>query len=634
MKLLDRISSPEDVKKLGVRELRLLAEEIRGLILSTITTNGGHLSSNLGVIELTIALHRVFDSPHDAIVWDVGHQAYAHKLLTGRLREFSRIRKKGGLSGFPKRSESPHDIFDTGHSSTSISAALGLLEARRRSGTPGKAIAVIGDGALTGGMAYEALSNVAPLNLPLIVVLNDNKMSISRNVGALSRYLSRLSATVRYQTFRARIDAFVASIPFLGRYLAALIHRGKRAVKAVFFKDNLFADLGFEYVGPIDGHNIPLLLRVFEQVKLLARPVVVHIVTTKGKGFEEAEEDPEGFHGVSPSCSDAETARLTYSDSFGSDILKIAEADPAIVCVTAAMTKGTGLAAMKKLYPQRVYDVGIAEQHAVTFAAGLAAGRLKPVVAIYSTFMQRAVDQVLHDVALPDLPVIFAVDRAGAVGEDGETHQGFFDIALFRGMPNMRLLSPSCVAEMRSFLDYATALKHPVMIRYPRTKVECDEEACLAKVEEGRGVFLREREGSRVLVCALGPIAHAAARASDRLEALGLSIDVYSLRFANPLDGPHLAGICASYGAIVTVEEGIRKGGIGEGICSMLNALGVERKLHVLGFESQPSAQAGRPELLAQAGLDETGLTMYLSNNFGNFLEGGRHETIALASGK
>ena len=459
MSLLENIHSPEDLRRLKESSLRTLAEEIRGTILSTVTRNGGHLASNLGVIELTIALHRVFESPKDAIVWDVGHQSYTHKLLTGRAGSFPRIRQKGGISGFPKRSESPHDVFETGHSSTSISSALGLLEARRRTGQPGKVIAVIGDGALTAGLAYEALSNVTTLQLPLIVVLNDNKMSISKNVGALSRYLSRLAASLRYQTIRRRIDVLVERIPRFGTGLSDLIVRGKRAVKAVFFKNNFFSDLGFEYIGPIDGHNISMLTDVFRQAGKLDRPLVIHVVTRKGKGYEKAEEDPEAFHGVSPSYSaDGRAAGPTFTKLFGQSLLDLASERGDLVAITAAMAKGTGLEAMAKKYPARVYDVGIAEQHAVTFAAGLATGGLKPVVALYSTFLQRSIDQVLHDVALPNLDVVFALDRAGAVGEDGETHQGFYDIPLLRSMPNMSILAPDGPAELDLFLR--AALSH------------------------------------------------------------------------------------------------------------------------------------------------------------------------------
>ncbi len=610
MGLLESIEAPEDVKKLKESELRVLANEIRKKILETVATNGGHLASNLGVVELTIALHKVFDSPRDAIVWDVGHQSYAHKLITGRFREFDKIRKKDGLSGFPKRSESVHDIFDTGHSSTSLSSALGLLESRNRQGRGGRVVAVIGDGALTAGMAFEALVNVSQLELPLIVILNDNKMSISRNVGALSRYLSRLTATEHYQHFRRSVDSAVVSIPRVGRGLLELIVRGKRAVKAIFFKENLFADLGFEYVGPIDGHNIPVLLSVLAQVKRLQRPVVIHVVTKKGNGFFKAEEDPEAFHGVAPSCPDLPVhARPSYTEVFGRLMVDLALENRELVAITAAMSKGTGLEKLAKLQPSRVYDVGIAEQHAVTFAAGLATGGLLPVVAVYSTFMQRAVDQVLHDVALPNHHVVFALDRSGAVGEDGETHQGFFDIALFKSLPNSTILAPSCAAEMASFLRFAINWKGPVFLRFPKARVECDEPACDSPLLPGRGVFLRKREKATVLVCALGALAHAAARATDRLDEQGVPVDLYSLRFASPLDEQEIAAICTRYKAVAVVEEGIKAGGVGESIASIFARKAVRAKISILGFGPRLPAQASREELLADAGLDEEGLS-------------------------
>jgi 1-deoxy-D-xylulose-5-phosphate synthase len=611
MAFLERMRSPEDLKQLNERELRSLAEEIRRKIIETVKSNGGHMASNLGVIELTIALHRVFDSPKDAIVWDVGHQSYTHKLLTGRLKDFSLIRKKGGLSGFPKRSESRHDIFDTGHSSTSISSALGLLEARWRNGDRGKVIAVIGDGALTAGMAYEALSNIAQLELPLIIVLNDNRMSISPNVGALSRYLSRLSASIPYQKLRKRIDAVVGAIPFYGKDLTDLLLRAKRAVKAIFFKNNFFSDLGIEYVGPIDGHNIPLLTSVFTQVRRLERPVVIHVETRKGKGYEQAEEDPVAFHGVSPSqaCTDSEvTASPTFTEVFGKTMLDLAGTRKDLVAITAAMSKGTGLDPMAKKYPSRVYDVGIAEQHAVTFAGGLAAGGLVPVVAVYSTFMQRAVDQVFHDLVIPGFHAILALDRAGAVGEDGETHQGLFDIPLFKSFPGMTIMAPADATEMDSFLRWAAGAQGPVMLRYPKARTGCADPASAAAVQRGRGVFLRKNPGAKLLVLALGPLAMDAAQVADRMADDRLLVDVYSLRFAAPLDGEHLKSICSGYSHIVTLEEGVRTGGTGESIAALLSQLPVPPRCSIMGFDASLPAQATREELLADAGLDAAGM--------------------------
>lgn len=619
MGLLDSIQSPADLKGLTGKELYRLAAEIRQRIITTVKTNGGHLASNLGVVELTIALHRVFESPVDEIVWDTGHQSYTHKLLTGRSAEFSQMRKKGGLSGFPKRSESPHDIVNTGHASTSLSSALGLLEAKRRKQEPGCVVAVIGDGALSGGMALEALGNVSQLKLPLIIILNDNKMSISPNVGAISRYLSRLSASSRYQAFRTVFDNGVASIPRVGSTLLGVINRTKRAVKAIFFKDNFFSDLGFEYVGPIDGHNLPVLISVFEQVKELNRPVVVHVLTIKGKGFEKAEEDPETFHGVAPWSARNVTIRQnpSFTQVFAQTMMELAESDPDVVAVTAAMCLGTGLEGMKTEFPNRVYDVGIAEQHAVTFAAGLAVGGLKPVVAIYSTFLQRAVDQVWHDVALNKLPVIFALDRSGAVGEDGETHQGIYDLPLFKSMPNTTIFAPSCAAEMRMALNAGlSASEGPTIIRYPKAQVENDDPASKAPLQPGRGVFMRKRQAAKTLVCALGPLAQVAARVSDRLAAEGFTVDVYSIRFVCPLDQAFLASICAQYTSILTVEDGVACGGVGESIVSVLAQHSIRAQFTVLGFDAVPAPQASREELLHDAHLDEPGLYATLKATF------------------
>ncbi|HOV94172.1 MAG TPA: 1-deoxy-D-xylulose-5-phosphate synthase [Spirochaetales bacterium] len=634
MGLLDSIQSPADLKGLTGKELYRLAAEIRQRIITTVKTNGGHLASNLGVVELTIAIHRVFESPVDEIVWDTGHQSYTHKLLTGRSVEFSQIRKKGGLSGFPKRSESPHDIVNTGHASTSLSSALGLLEAKRRKQEPGCVIAVIGDGALSGGMALEALGNVSQLKLPLIIILNDNKMSISPNVGAISRYLSRLSASSRYQAFRTVFDNGVASIPRIGNTLLGVVNRTKRAIKAIFFKDNFFSDLGFEYVGPIDGHNLPVLISIFEQVRELNRPVVVHVLTTKGKGFEKAEEDPEAFHGVAPWSVRNVTIRQnpSFTQVFAQTMTELAASNPDVVAVTAAMCLGTGLEGMKTEFPNRVYDVGIAEQHAVTFAAGLAVGGLKPVVAIYSTFLQRAVDQVWHDVALNKLPVIFALDRSGAVGEDGETHQGIYDLALFKTMPNTTIFAPSCAAEMRMALSAGlSGSGGPTIIRYPKAQVENDDPASKAPLQPGRGVFLRKRPAAKTLVCALGPLAQVAARVSDRLAVEGFTVDVYSIRFACPLDQAFLASICTQYTSILTVEDGVACGGVGESIVSLLAQHSIQARFTVLGFDAVPAPQATREELLHDAHLDESGLYATLKATFADNVHNQNSEEVIQA---
>jgi 1-deoxy-D-xylulose-5-phosphate synthase len=626
MALLDSINSPEDLKKLGAAELRLLAAEIRERIIAVVGRNGGHLASNLGVVELTLAMHYVFDSPRDSVVWDVGHQSYAHKLITGRREEFEGLRRSGGISGFPKRSESPHDAFDTGHATTSISIALGILEARRilGPGSGGAAIAVIGDGALTGGMAFEALSHAGQLGLPLIVVLNDNKMSIGPNVGALSSYLSRLSATARYQGIRSRIDRAVKGLPWIGEAAYARMVRGKRAVKAFLFKENLFSDLGFEYAGPIDGHNMSAMINVFREVKALGKPVVVHVITRKGKGYRLAEDDPSRYHGVAPTkCLDEDEAAsadaFTYTMAFSNAMARRGGFDDRLVAVSASMTSGVGLEAFKAACPGRLHDVGIAEEHAVTFAAGLASEGLRPVVALYSSFAQRSVDQIIHDVALPAMPVVIALDRAGAVGEDGETHQGIYDIALFRSLPNLAILAPASAVELALLLEWALDSRRPAILRYPKAACPCEEEAYSEPVIPGRGVFVR-RAGAETLIVALGALVAPAVAAADLLvresstgsgsgplRSLG-GADVYSLRFVSPLAEEAFLEAVSPYARVLVVEDGVARGGIGEYLVSLIASRLPRVSAQAAGFPAKPFPQASREELLARAGLDAAGI--------------------------
>jgi len=641
--LLRTINSPADIKQLSLRELNQLANEIREVIVSTVSSNGGHLSSNLGVVELTIALHRVFDSPDDKIVWDVGHQCYTHKLLTGRLELFSRLRKQNGAAGFPKRSESPHDVFNTGHASTSISAALGILAADRIQGKKTHSIAVIGDGALTGGLAYEALSHAGHLGLPLIVILNDNKMSIGQNVGGLSKYLSRLSMKGKYQTFRRHFDALAKRIPFFGTAFFNLVVRLKRAVKAVFYIDNFFVDLGFEYVGPIAGHNIQSLIDVFKDVRKLNRPVVVHINTRKGKGFNHAEDNPDSYHGVGsfsideglafcPENNSPDTAKKTnktFTEAFSAIITEAAEKDLHITAVTAAMKTGTGLSNFAQKYPERFFDVGIAEEHAVSFAAGIAAQNLKPVVAVYSTFLQRSVDQVIHDVSLQNLPVIFALDRSGLVGADGETHQGLFDISLFRSAPNMTILAPASENDMRRLFEFSLAETHrtfgsrrrdntlkdclgPIIIRYPKDFCPNENDAFSLPAETGRGVFVSKSGGASVCLAFTGSLYQEVIRAAAILKENGTESDLYNLRFLKPIDENYLSGIMNNYKLTVFIEEGMREGGFGEYACSLALQREVKSKTHVIAIESgfleDDKALGTREELLAINGLDENGI--------------------------
>ena len=607
--LLSKINCPHDIKNFNGKNLETLAKEIRETIVSRVDKNGGHLASNLGVVDLSIALHKVFDSPKDKIIWDVGHQCYAHKLLTGRYNLFSGLRKAGGIAGFPKVEESPHDIFNTGHASTSISAAIGLLAAARMKEAKGKVIAVIGDGALTGGLAYEALSHAGHLELPLIVVLNDNKMSISPNIGGLSKYLGRLSMKAKYQKLRQYFDTRVKKIPLVGRAFYNFVFRLKKAVKAVFFSDNFFVGLGFEYVGPIDGHDINDMIRVLEDVKKLNRPVVIHLLTQKGKGYKDAEGDPGTYHAIAAS---SKIEPPPFSDAFGASLLGLAGRDKRIVAITAAMEKGTGLSHYKKVYPNRFFDVGIAEGHAVTFAAGLASGGLRPVVAIYSTFIQRSMDQLIHDVALQNLPVIFALDRRGFVSGDGETHQGLFDIAIFRPVPNMTILAPASENELRLMLDYALNSNGPVMIRYPRASCPSEMPVFSLPLEDGRGVWLRQTIGSKICLIFTGSLYPQIFDAFKLLDKNGIITDIYNLRFLKPLDEDYLLDIFNSYSLVAVIEEGIMKGGFAEHAVSLAHSNNCKAQTMILSvtedFFTKGSSLGTREELLKEQRLDGAGI--------------------------
>jgi 1-deoxy-D-xylulose-5-phosphate synthase len=509
-----------------------------------------------------------------------------------------------------------HDSFDTGHSSTSISAALGLLAGDRLKGGTASAVAVIGDGALTGGMAYEGLSHAGQLGLPLIVVLNDNKMSIGPNVGALSEYLSRLSMKGRYQHFRRNVDRIVRRIPFLGPFLYDTIVRMKRGVKAFFFPENFFVDLGFEYVGPIDGHNIPILEQVLRDARRIERPVVVHVLTRKGKGYEHAEDDPSSFHGVTPfSVREGLVERrgpTTFTEAFSQAIVALAGQDERVEAVTAAMEKGTGLSAFRAAFPRRFFDVGIAEQHAVTFAAGLAAVGNRPVVALYSTFSQRAMDQILHDVAIQDLPVTFALDRAGFVPDDGETHQGLFDIVFFRSVPNLSVAAPASARELESMLRWAVARGRPAAIRYPKASCPHEIGAFDESIAEGRGVFVRE-SCANLLIMFTGGLYPQAAEAADLLLADGVAADLYNIRFLKPVDEDYLACVLAKYPTVIVAEEGMLAGGFGEYVAGFCARRNVRSRVVCLGAADRFPSQATRSELLASAGLDARGIAAKVS---------------------
>jgi 1-deoxy-D-xylulose-5-phosphate synthase len=617
--LLDTLNDPEDLRALEARDLPRLAQEIRDRIIEVVSINGGHLASNLGAVELSIALHRIFKSPKDKIIWDVGHQCYTHKILTGRNREFDTIRKKNGLSGFPKASESPHDIVETGHASTSISAALGVLSGQELAGTEGAVVAVIGDGAMTGGMAFEGLNHAGHLKKQLIVILNDNAMSISKNVGALavsqkwliSNYMSRMIATKRYQRLREKIDQGIQGLPLVGMKLYDLVVRVKKGVKAVLFKESIFSDLGFEYVGPIDGHSISRLSEVFREVKSIGKPTVIHVVTHKGRGYEYAEGNPTRFHGIAPfSVEDGKLVTggdYSFTAAFSDALLEAAAEDASITAVTAAMSKGTGLSAFQEKYPERFFDVGIAEQHALTFAAGQARTGCRPVVAIYSTFMQRAVDQVIHDIALPGLPVIMAMDRSGIVPDDGETHQGIYDIPLFRSVPGLTILTPGCREETAAALAYALELPGPAMIRLPKSSA-LPYSALDTPWVSGRGALVSDGPASQLII-STGGLLPEALRAAALLKAAGLRCDVYSMRFIKPLDEAYLARLFDSYTAVTCVEDAAGQGGIGESLAAMALRQRCGCGFDYYGLPDEFYSQGSREELLAEFRLDGKGIS-------------------------
>lgn len=618
--LLSKIHSPQNLQNLSQSELSTLANEIRNEIIEVVGKNGGHLASNLGVVELTLALHRVFESPKDAIIWDVSHQCYTHKLLTDRYKEFSTLRKKNGISGFTNTSESVHDFFISGHSSTSISSALGLLTARELNNNHGKVIAVIGDGALTGGMAYEALSCAGQLCKNLIVILNDNQMSIDHNTGAVSRYLSRLTMTGGYQSFRYKVDKFIDKIPYIGRPFEKFVFRFKRALKGLFLTNNLFVDLGFEYVGPLDGHNEAILEKVLKRVRKLHRPVVVHVITKKGKGYSPAENNPELFHGVGPfQISDGTVESFdttSFTEAFSKVICEQAEKNKDIVAITAAMAKGTGLTSFSYKYPERFFDVGIAEEHAVTFAGGLAKGGKIPVTCIYSTFMQRAVDQIIHDIALQKVHAVFMLDRAGAVPGDGVTHQGIFDIALFRPIPDIEILSPVSEQDLRLCFNWAVEKGTSVIIRYPKLSCPTEFPQFSVPAELGRGIFLPcsefiiediteeqlENHKNKVLVVLTGGIYPEVQKAVRSVLLENGYADLYILRFIKPFDESYFLELAKKYYGVVFAEDGVKIGGICEHLQAILAENGM-KNTKLLGFDDKFFAHGTREEILEATGL-------------------------------
>jgi 1-deoxy-D-xylulose-5-phosphate synthase len=612
--LLNRINSPADLKKLSLDEMGRLAAEVRSKIIETVASTGGHLAPNLGVVELTIALHYVFNAPRDKILWDVGHQSYTHKLLTGRRDRFHTLRTYGGISGFPKRSESPYDTFDTGHSSTSISAGLGISAAKALKGEKEHVIAVIGDGSTTGGMAFEGLNQAGHTEKNLIVVLNDNAMSIGPNVGAFSSFLSRKMTGRRFVYFRKEFENFLKSIPGLGENILSLFRKSEDTFMTLFTPGMLFEAFKFRYIGPIQGHRLDLLIDTFENVKNVDGAVLVHVITVKGKGYTPAEKDPQHFHGVgsfeistgSPKKASPQLPP-TYTEVFGETMVDLGKREKKLFAITAAMPEGTGLNRFSEMFPERFVDVGIAEQHAVTFAAGLATEGFKPVVAIYSTFLQRAFDQIIHDVCLPKLPVIFCIDRGGLVGEDGQTHHGHFDITYLRSLPHMTVMAPKDENELRHMMF--TSLKHtgPVAIRYPRGRglgVSLDPEYRLIPIGESELL----REGKDLTLIALGNMVHPSLDAAAEMEKEGLSATVVNCRFVKPLDR-RLADYSAKTGKVLVVEENIQQGGLGSAVLELFSDIGLRgvtvRRLGLPdGF-----VEHGPVELLREKlGLDKAGI--------------------------
>lgn len=604
---------PEDLKNLKIAELEELAAEIRNYMIRTVADTGGHLAPNLGVVELALALHSTFQSPRDRIIWDVGHQSYPHKLLTGRWDRFPTLRRYRGLSGFPKPAESEHDPFGTGHSSTSISAALGLALARDFYGGNYKVIAVIGDGAFTGGMAYEALNHAGHVKTDLIVILNDNKMSISSNVGAMSDYLGRIRSDPKYSRLKAEFEQMLNRVPLVGKKMVESAERLRGGLKYLITPGMIFEELGLTYFGPVDGHNIAALKRTLRQAARMKGPVLVHVLTEKGKGYHYAEAAPERFHGIGPFDLDNGLPRskkksLTYTEVFGNTMLKLAAENPKIVALTAAMAGGTGLSRFAELYPQRFYDVGIAEQHAAGLAAALAAGGLKPVFAVYSTFLQRAYDQMIHDVCLQKLPVVFAIDRAGIVGEDGETHQGIFDLSYLRSIPGMAVMAPRNEDELQHMLYTALhGAPGPSALRYPRDKGEGVALKEPHLLPWGQGELLRE--GKDLLIAAAGTVANAALAAAERLfNEEGIDAAVINARFVKPLDEKLILEWAARCGRVLTVEENTLVGGFGSAVLELLSKRGLVLPVRRLGIDDRFVEQGPRSLVLSLYGLDAEGI--------------------------
>ena len=622
--VLEMIRKENDIKKLDEGQLKELAGEIRQFLIEKISRTGGHLASNLGVVELTMALHLTLDFPEDKLIWDVGHQSYTHKLLTGRKDGFDDLRKYGGMSGFPKRKESPCDAFDTGHSSTSISAGLGYVAARELLGQDHSVVSVIGDGSLTGGMAYEALNNASRLKSNFIIVLNDNNMSISENVGGMSKYLSGLRTAQAYTDLKKGVEDTLKRIPGRGDRIVSQIRRTKSGIKQLLVPGMFFEDMDITYLGPVDGHDIRKLLKVFNEAKRVDHAVLVHVITKKGKGYAPAEKDPAKFHGPGP--FDIETGEPkepggpdTYTQVFSKVLTDIAQRDDKVVAITAAMEDGTGLASFAKHFPQRFFDVGIAEEHAMTFAAGLAAGGMKPVFAVYSSFLQRAYDQTLHDVCLQDLPVVIAVDRAGLVGSDGETHQGVFDLSFLTMIPNMTVISPKNRWEMADMLRFAVDFRHPIAVRYPRGAAYEGMRQFRAPVEYGKSEVLYEEKDIAVIF--VGHMAELADSVRRSLKEAGYSCSLINARFVKPLDTELLDELAKTHSLFMTIEENVLTGGFGEQVMDYVSRAALNVYVRNIGIPDEYVEHGNVEVLRKETGLDRETVVKQIVTDYLRLME-------------
>lgn len=609
--ILEKIKEANDVKQLSLSECEQLAQEIRDFLIRSLSETGGHLASNLGVVELTIALHRFLHFPEDKLVWDVGHQAYTHKILTGRKEQFATLRKTGGLSGFPKRKESDCDAFDTGHSSTSISAGLGLVQARDLKGENYQVVSVIGDGALTGGMAYEALNNAAELKKNFIIILNDNEMSITRNVGGMSSYLDHIRMAAPYTELKMGVTNALKKIPKVGDGMVDALHKTKSSIKQLVIPGMLFENMGLTYLGPVDGHDMRQLGKVLQEAKRKQGPVLIHVLTEKGRGYEPAMRHPARFHGAAP--YEIETGlpksngNPSYTDIFSTVMRKFGDREPDVVAVSAAMVPGTGLKRFGNMFPERLFDVGIAEEHAVTFAAGLALGGLRPVVAIYSSFLQRAVDQILHDVCMQNLPVVFAVDRAGLVGSDGETHHGCFDLSYLSMMPNMTVMAPKNKWELSDMLKFAIRQKSPVAIRYPRGEAYTGLEDYRAPIEMGKAEILEK--GKEIAILAVGNMVRTAVQVTENLRNRGYEPTLVNMRFVKPLDMDLLEILREDHSLIVTLEENVKSGGFGEQVMTYYGSRLHSPAVRIVAIEDQFVPHGSVEDLMHQQQMDSASVT-------------------------